>query len=151
MPLLVLFLFVLPFLEIYVLIAVGSAIGVLPTIALVLGLSVFGAYLLRRQGLKALFAAQDDLANGVMPANAILDGLGLTVAAALLITPGLITDAMGFILLIPQIRHWVTRLVLDRLLGAHVFQAAERPGEPNRPSNQPGGKVIEGQFKRLDE
>lgn len=147
MPYLVLLLFLLPFLEIYVLIAVGGVIGVLPAIALVLGLSVFGAFLLRRQGLAALFTVQESLGKGEMPVGAILDGLGLTVAAVLLITPGLITDAFGFILLVPPIRRWVTAQALARLLRAHAF---EHP-EPPVPNAKSSNTVIEGEFKRLDE
>jgi len=149
MPYVVLLLFLLPFLEIYVLIAVGGMIGVLPTIALVLGLSVFGAYLLRHQGLAAMFKAQAALGEGHMPVAAILDGVGLTVAAALLITPGLITDAFGFLLLIPAVRGLATKYVLGRLLQAHVFQPARQPSKPNGRAT-PGG-VIEGEFRRLDE
>ena len=80
MLLLVLLLLLLPFLEIYVLISVGGAIGVLPTIILVLGLSMFGAYLLRWQGLATLFKVQDSLAQGEMPVAAMIDGAGLTLS-----------------------------------------------------------------------
>src|SRR5450631_967016 len=108
MPFLVLFLFLLPFLELYTLILMGGWIGVVPTIAFVLGLSVFGAYLLRQQGLKTLMEVQRSLSRGEMPVAAVLDGVGLTVAAALLIAPGLITEVFGFALLIPQVRRFAT-------------------------------------------
>ena len=151
MPLLVLLLLLLPFLEIYVLIAVGGVIGVLPTIILVLGLSVFGAYLLRVQGLAALFKVQDSLSKGQMPVDAMLDGAGLTLAAGLLIAPGLITDAMGFVLLIPPVRHWLSRRLLGRLLEANLGQTAESAGAGRKPERPAPGEVIEGEFKRLDE
>ncbi len=144
-------LFLLPFLEIYVLIAVGGMIGFLPTVLLVLALSLFGAYLLRRQGLAALFKAQGALASGRMPLDAMVDGAGLTLAAGLLVTPGLITDAIGFALLVPQVRRWVLRWMFGRLIQTHVF---ERPGPakgPARTTTPPKGNTIDGDFRRLDE
>ena len=151
MPYLVLVLLLLPFLEIYSLILVGGAIGVLPTIALVLGLSLFGAYLLREQGLSALFKAQDALAKGEMPVAAMIDGVGLTVAAGLLIAPGLITEVMGFLLLVPAIRRWFMQWAMGRLLQAHVF-APLKPAKPGaKPAPTAPGGIIDGDFKRLDD
>jgi UPF0716 protein FxsA len=144
-------LFLLPFLEIYVLITVGGMIGFLPTVLLVLGLSLFGAYLLRQQGLAALFKAQGALASGRMPLDAMVDGAGLTLAAGLLVTPGLITDAMGFALLIPQVRRWVLRWIFGRLIKTHVFERPVPPKGPARAASPPKGNTIEGDFHRLDE
>ncbi len=144
-------LFILPFLEIYVLITVGGLIGFLPTVALVLGLSLFGAYLLRQQGLAALFKAQGALASGRMPLDAMVDGAGLTLAAGLLVTPGLITDAMGFALLIPQVRRWVLKRIFGRLIQTHVFERPKTQKDPARPGPAPKTNTIEGDFQRLDE
>ena len=147
-------LFILPFLEIYVLISVGSAIGFVPTVLLVLGLSLFGAYLLSQQGLTALFKAQGALASGRMPLAAMVDGAGLTLAAGLLVTPGLITDAMGFALLIPPVRHWVLRWIFGRLIQTHGFErpAPNGPARPGAtPAPAPKTNTIEGDFHRLDE
>lgn len=146
-----LILFILPFLEIYVLITVGGAIGFLPTVLLVLGLSLFGAFLLRRQGLAALFKAQGALASGRMPLDAMIDGAGLTLAAGLLVTPGLITDAMGFALLAPPVRRWVLRWIFGRLMQAHVFETRQPPKDPLRRGPAPKGGAIEGDFRRLDD
>ena len=144
-------LFLLPFLEIYVLIMVGGVIGVLPTVALVLGLSLFGAYLLRQQGLAALFKAQGALASGRMPLDAMVDGVGLTLAAGLLVAPGLITDAMGFALLVPSVRRWVLHWIFGRLIQTHVFEARKPPKGPARADAAPKSNTIEGDFHRLDE
>lgn len=151
MAILVLLLFLLPFLEIYVLITVGSSIGFLPTVALVLGLSVFGAYLLRQQGLKTLFSAQQSLAEGHMPVETLLDGAGLTLAGVLMVAPGLITDAMGFVLLVPQLRRPLMTWAFSRLLKTHVFEM--RPGgkPPPRPGSPPPGKFIDAEFHRVDD
>lgn len=159
MPYLVLLLFILPFLEIYSLIVVGGYIGVMPTIALVLALSLFGAYLLRTQGFAALFKAQAALARGEMPVAAMLDGVGLTIAAGLLIAPGFITEAMGFALLVPAVRRWAMQLAIGRLLRSHTFATAGSASNPQRPAANPAGPrkkpnpsgVIEGEFQRLDE
>ena len=151
MPFLVLLLFLLPFLEIYSLIVVGSHIGVFPTIALVLALSLFGAYLLRVQGFAALFKAQAALARGEMPVAAMLDGVGLTIAAGLLIAPGFITEAMGFALLVPPMRRWAMQWAMGRLLKSHTFERG-KPASPGPKPGRPGpADVIEGDFKRLDE
>jgi UPF0716 protein FxsA len=144
-------LFLLPFLEIYMLITVGNAIGFLPTVLLVLGLSLFGAFLLRQQGLSALFKAQGALASGRMPLDAMVDGAGLTLAAGLLVTPGLITDAMGFALLVPQVRRWVLRRIFGRLIQTHVFETGKPPKGPARPGPTGKSNTIEGDYRRLDE
>ena len=151
MAILVLFLFLLLFLEIYVLIAVGGSIGVLPTIALVLGLSVFGAYLLRRQGLQALLVAQGALAAGRMPVETLLDGAGLALAGGLLVAPGLITDAMGFLMLIPQLRRPLMSWVFARLLKTHVFEMRPGSDAKPKPDASPKGNTIEGEFRRVDD
>jgi UPF0716 protein FxsA len=145
-------LFLLPFLEIYVLITVGGMIGFLPTVLLVLGLSLFGAYLLQQQGLAALFKAQGALASGRMPLDAMVDGAGLTLAAGLLVTPGLITDAFGFALLVPQVRRWVLRWIFGRLIQTHVFERSRPNGGAARPNDPAGkGNTIDGDYRRLDE
>lgn len=146
-----LILFVLPFLEIYVLISVGSLIGFVPTVVLVLGLSLLGAAILRQQGTAALFKAQAALANGQMPLDAMLDGAGLTLAAGLLITPGLITDAMGFALLVPSLRRWLLHWAFGRLLAGHVFGPGQPSKQPDPKRNAPKNGAIEGDFRRLDD
>ena len=155
MPYIAFFLFVLPFLEIYSLIVVGSYIGVFPTIALVLGLSLFGAFLLYEQGFAALFKARAALARGEMPVAAMLDGVGLTIAAGLLIAPGFITEAAGFALLVPPVRHYAMQWAMARLLQSRAFE----PPKPARPSararqqdgTRGGPSVIEGDFTRIND
>lgn len=160
MPFVVLLLILLPFLEIYLLMAVASAIGVVPAIALILGKSLFGAELLRRQGLSALFAAQDALSRGRLPVEAIYDSIGLTVAGALILAPGFITGAFGFALLVPQLRRWVTGQGLRWMQVEHLFarpadKAPPRPEseDPAKPARQRGsaGPVIEGDFHRIED
>lgn len=95
---------VLPVLELWVLLRLGSSWGVGPTIALVLLTGVLGAALARWQGFRALWRIRSELASGRPPTDALLDGGLILVAGAVLVTPGVITDAAGFALLIPATR-----------------------------------------------
>lgn len=96
-----------PLLELYVLIRVGSDIGGLATIALCLLTAALGGLLIRLQGLGTLFDAQRRMAHGEFPAEHGLHGLMLGLAGILLFTPGFITDAAGFLLLVPPLRRWI--------------------------------------------
>ncbi|WP_444921366.1 FxsA family protein [Microbulbifer sp. CnH-101-G] len=140
-PLLLLFI-VLPVLEMWVLITVGREIGALPTIGLVFLTAIVGVTLLRRQGLSTLMRAQEKMRTGDIPAKEMVEGIFLAVGGALLLTPGFITDAIGFACLIPGLR----QLLLGRLL-RHV--TIVRPGGPHRSdSSQRGPDIIEGEFSR---
>ncbi|MBV1904583.1 MAG: FxsA family protein [Pseudomonadales bacterium] len=96
--------FLTPLLEIYVLISAGSLIGTLPTIALVMLTAVLGITLLRQQGLNTLARGMQKMQVGEMPAQEMAEGLLLAVAGALLLTPGFVTDTVGFLLLTPILR-----------------------------------------------
>jgi UPF0716 protein FxsA len=100
-----------PLVELYLLIRIGSVIGVVPTIAIVVVTGALGAALARHQGLGVLRRLQEDLAAGRPPTDALIDGLLILVAGAMLLTPGLITDAAGFLLLVPAGRRMVRRAV----------------------------------------
>ncbi|QFT54019.1 FxsA family protein [Microbulbifer sp. THAF38] len=140
-PLLLLFI-VLPVLEMWVLITVGREIGALPTIGLVFLTAIVGVTLLRRQGLSTLMRAQEKMRTGDIPAKEMVEGIFLAVGGALLLTPGFITDAIGFACLIPGLR----QLLLGRLL-RHV--TIVHPGGPHRSdSSQRGPDIIEGEFSR---
>ncbi|MBI1364598.1 MAG: exlusion protein FxsA [Alphaproteobacteria bacterium] len=116
MILLLLALFVIgPIAEIYVLLAAGQAIGVWPVVGLCIATAVLGGILLRIQGLHALTALQRDLHEGRVPVEAVADGVFLAIAAPLLMTPGFLTDALGFALMVPPLRHWIARQALKRL------------------------------------
>ncbi len=93
-----------PIAEIYVLITAGSAVGVWPVIAACLGTAALGGWLIRLQGMAALNAARQDMSDGRAPVDAVVDGVLLILAAPFLMTPGFITDAVGFSLLIPPVR-----------------------------------------------
>jgi UPF0716 protein FxsA len=106
---------IVPLVELYLLIQIGGMIGVEATIAIVVATGVLGAWLARMQGLKVIEKVQASLQNGQVPTDAIVDGLLILVAAAVLLTPGIITDGVGFMLLIPQGRRLV-RTVVRRMM-----------------------------------
>ncbi len=103
-----------PLLELYLLFRVGEVIGVWPTVALVIFTGALGAFLTRIEGLRALRQVQIELQAGQVPTVALLDGMLIVVAGAVLLTPGLITDALGFFLLLPPGR----RVVRDAVSAA---------------------------------
>ena len=106
---------VVPIVELYLLIRLGTVIGVVPTVALVIVTGALGASLARWQGLGVIGRISEDLAQGRLPTDALIDGLLILIAGALLLTPGLITDALGFFLLVPQGRAVVRKAVARRL------------------------------------
>jgi UPF0716 protein FxsA len=108
----VLLFIVLPIAELYVIIQVGDAIGVWPTIALLLLDGFLGAALLRSQGRTAWRRFQEALARNKVPAKEVYDGAAIIFGGALLMTPGFITDIFGFILLIPPLRAAVRKLLV---------------------------------------
>lgn len=104
-----------PLVELYILIKAGAAFGALPVIGACVATAVLGGLILRAQGLSALASARRDLDEGRAPVEAVVDGAFLVVAAPLLMTPGFVTDAVGFALLIPPLRHAIARAALRRI------------------------------------
>jgi UPF0716 protein FxsA len=123
----------IPLLELYLLLRIGSILGLGPTVAIVIGTGVLGAVLARIQGLAVLRRVRDDLAGGRLPTVALLDGLLILIAGAVLVTPGLITDLVGLALLIPRFRLFV---------GRHVARAFQRRFEG------PDDRVIDARWRR---
>lgn len=101
-----------PIAEIYVLLTVGGALGALPVVGACLATAVIGGAIVRFQGLAALVSARAALDEGRVPVEAAADGVFLLLAAPLLMTPGFITDTLGFLLLIPPVRRWIARRAL---------------------------------------
>ncbi len=109
--LLLLFLLV-PVIEIYLLIEVGSAIGAIYTILLVVLTAVVGAALLRWQGFTTFQRVREAMARGEVPAIEMMEGVVLLLCGALLLTPGFFTDAIGFLALIPAVRrHFILEVI----------------------------------------
>jgi len=114
---------VMPILEMAILIQVGKAIGGWYTIGLVLLTAVIGVNLLKRQGLRTLMSAQRKAQVGDLPVSEIGEGLLLAVAGALLLTPGFVTDAVGFALLTPSVRAAMAQVIAKRIV-ANSSQAS---------------------------
>lgn len=106
---------VVPILELMLLIELGQYIGLLPTLGLVMLTGISGAWLARAEGMRVLFQFQRELASGKLPGQALLDGISVLVGGAFLLTPGVITDFVGFSLLLPFTRRWIQRRVRARL------------------------------------
>jgi len=149
-----------PIAEIAVFIQAGDAFGLWPTVGAVVGTAVLGSILLRSQGLSLLFKARENMEQGVFPVKEAFDGICLVVAGALLLTPGFITDTVGFLLFVPPLRAGLRGLMASRMTihtqgaGAAGF-TAQSPGAPFQ-SGQPGNathsrdpRVIDGEFVEI--
>ena len=140
---------VLPLIEIALLVKFGQLVGVWLTLVVVVGTAILGAGILQRQGFTTMMRTQE----------AMMDGAMMVMAGFFLILPGLITDTMGLLLLIPPVRHFVARRLVAGMFGGadvhvEVFERESRqerrPGSGSR-GVENGGPVIEGDFERLDE
>ena len=140
---------IVPLVELYLIIEVGSLIGALWTVFLVLLTAVIGVSLLRIQGFNTLNRARQNMEKGTLPAMEMMEGIMLAVGGALLITPGFITDTLGFLCLIPATRRlMIAYLVRRATIHAQGFQT--RSGGPRPPGQHPHGRTIEGEFERKD-
>lgn len=150
----------------YLLIEVAGYIDVWPTIFLVMLTAVIGVALLKRQGLATLTRGMQRLDSGQLPAREMAEGILLAVAGALLVTPGFVTDAVGFTLLFPPSRALIAQQLLKRVQvhsSAAAFQAGSfrsgefKAGQSGQPGQQDGSDdpdkvsapvTIEGDFER---
>ena len=150
MKALLLIFILVPILEMVVLIKVGGAIGALSTVFMVFATAAIGLALLRKQGPSTLLKAQQKMQTGQLPAKEIVEGIFLAVGGALLLTPGFITDTLGFCCLIPGIRHviivWGGGWIFSRLRVRSVNTRENHFGG----SDSISGKTIEGEFQRED-
>lgn len=160
-----LFLFiVMPIIEIALLLRVGDAVGWVPTLLIVIATAIVGSAMLRQQGLATLNKARQRMDAGEMPAQQLLEGILIMIGGVLLLTPGFVTDALGFVCLIPFTRQWLAiKLSARAIVG---FSAANQAGAP-RPASHSGqasrgdpiskrqkdgaGEIIDGDFKRIDD
>ncbi len=108
-----------PLVELYLLISIGQVIGAMNTILLVLLTGIVGAWLAQREGVRTIGRIQALLANGEMPGKELIDALLILVAGFVLITPGVVTDVLGLLLLFPVtrsvIRNWLAKNFQQRI------------------------------------
>jgi len=116
---------VVPLVELAVILQVGSTIGALNAIALLIAISLAGGWLMRREGLGVVRRLQLAMQQGRMPGPELVDGFLIVLGGALMLTPGFVTDAAGLCLLLPQVRN-VLRRVIGRRLAVRAL--GHRPG-----------------------
>lgn len=149
----------IPLLEIALLIKVGQLIGVLPTVMIVIGTAILGIFVLQWQSFSVVTRAREAVAAGRTPMGPVVDGAFQMLAAILLISPGLLADTIGLVLLVPFLRRGLGRLIVGGLVRSgnfHVMvfgdQPSSHPDVRNDPDDQHrDGTVIDGEFKRLDD
>ena len=143
-PFLLLLFFLVPLIEIYLLIEIGGVIGVGWTIFFVVFTAVLGAFLVRAQGFSTINRIRTQMNQGQLPAIELIEGLFLLIAGALLLTPGFFTDAIGFVCLTPPLRRAIIRYILSKGIIQHPKQTpSARTQEPQ--------STIEGEFRRMDD
>ncbi|MCB1614531.1 MAG: FxsA family protein [Pseudomonadales bacterium] len=146
MRLLFLAFLLIPVIEMWLLITVGSVIGAWPTIGLVLLTAIIGVALLRQQGVATLFRVNQKMAAGELPAGEIAEGLFLAIGGALLLTPGFFTDFLGFACLIPvsrrcMVKWWLSRFVVSNFgEGTAFYRSSFRHPD--------SGDVFDAEFSR---
>lgn len=150
-----------PLLEIGLLIKVGQVIGFWWTMAIVVGTGVLGTAVLMENGLSAASKMQESMQRGEPPVGPMFDSAMTALGAMLLISPGLIADCLGGLLLIPPLRRLLSRVIARSFFGnvtvdvrtTHTTQTASRPfpGSPTRDEQSGPGPVIEGEYERLEE
>ncbi len=139
MALLVLLFIVVPIVELFVIIQVGGAIGVLPTIALLIADSILGSVLMRAQGRVAWRRFNAALAEGRIPHREVLDGALVIFGGALLLTPGFVSDIFGIVLLLPPTRALVRAIVARRILPRLVVSRFGAPAASTMRGGPAGG------------
>ena len=125
-----LLLFILmPILEMWLLITIGSYIGALSTILLVMLTALIGIGLLREQGVSTLWRGREKLQQGKIPAQEMMEGIVLAVSGALLLTPGFVTDTIGFLGLLPFSRIYLVKIILQKVtfLNASAQSFTQQP------------------------
>ncbi|WP_141432010.1 FxsA family protein [Bacillus sp. 03113] len=112
---LLLLLIFVPAVDIGVLFIAGKSIGIFPTILFIIFTGILGTYLAKKQGLETIQKAREQLQNGYMPGDALIDGICILVGGVLLLLPGFITDAIGILLFIPFTRKFIKLILINKL------------------------------------
>ncbi len=145
-PILVALFIGVPLIEIYLFIQVGGIIGALPTVLVVIVTALLGVSLLRSQGFRTMAKFQQEVTTGQLPASTMLEGVALIFGGALLLTPGFLTDAIGFLCLIPFTRQTIIAWIIKNMkVPSSGFYGSISQPKPHDPD------VIEGEFRKQDE
>jgi UPF0716 protein FxsA len=151
----ILFLAALPLVEIGLLIRLGSVIGIWWLAAIIIGTAFLGTYIIRRVGMSVFERALTRLNSEREGFSPLFDGFLQVLAGLLLIFPGVISDVIGLVLLIPHVRRFMIRTGLLKLVTFFHYQAevSREAFRSNRspPKDEPSGVVIEGEYERVSE
>ena len=139
----------LPLIEIWVFIEVGGEIGALTTVGICVLTALIGTVMIRAQGIATLMRARGQMEQGTLPARELFDGLCLIIAGAFLLTPGFVTDTLGFLLLIPAFRE-ILRTFAARHLATHA-KVHVQGGARRRPGGLEEEIIIEGEFEEVQD
>ncbi len=142
---------IVPIAEIATFMRVGDIIGLWPTLGIILLTAFLGTGLLRYQGIATLNQAQTSLNEGELPLTSVIHGVFLLVAGLLLLTPGFITDAVGFLLFIPSLRLLIAKWAIEKFKSnkhSYIYSSTSPGGNP---ATSPDAPVIEGEFTVADE
>ena len=142
--------FIVPTIEIYVLVKVGALIGPTATLSLVIFTAILGAFLVRAQGFSTLHRVKDVLDRGGVPALELMEGAVLLIAGALLLTPGFVTDTLGFLCLIPALRRTLIISLFHRIFHPLDSTTSQRSQQSTKTGAR-GSRTIEGEFHREDD
>jgi UPF0716 protein FxsA len=126
---------VVPLVELYVIVQVGQAIGVLETIALMLVVSFVGAWLAKHEGTWVWVRIREQVAAGRVPSNELIDGALILAGGLLLLTPGFVSDVVGLVVLFPPTRLVVRRLVKRRFTFVTLRPPGGRRGDGYGPDD----------------
>ena len=148
MPFFIIFIIV-PLAELFVFGLVGDEIGLFNALLLALITAVIGGAVVRHQGMQTLQHAQKAMQAGQMPLGELFDGICLIIAGATLITPGFITDSVGFLLLIPTFRNTVKTAISQHTTWTH-HSHFEQPHQPHQAHTRNDPDVIDVEFQDLD-
>jgi UPF0716 protein FxsA len=131
---------VVPLVELFVIIQVSAQIGGLQTVAILLVMSIAGAWLMKREGLEVFRRVQRQIQAGQVPGRALVDGFLILFGGALMLTPGFLTDLLGLSLLLPPVRALVRRVAARRIT---IMAVGHTTGRPPTGGSSPGGGVID--------
>lgn len=150
---LLIFLIGIPIAEVAVFMLVGSVIGALPTIAIIILTAIIGAGLLKRQGVSALTRVRADIESNRVPAGSVAEAFTIALAGILLLTPGFITDTLGFVLFVPAVRRWLGQRIVGavRIDRASFTQRSAGTWPPDRPTGPRTIDLDEGDYRASED
>ncbi|MEN8712127.1 MAG: FxsA family protein [Arenicellales bacterium] len=148
-PLVLLLIILAPIAEIWLMIDIGSVIGAGWTVLAIITTAIIGASLVRLQGIGVYSRLNQAASRGEIPAMEMIEGLFLLISGIFLLLPGFITDALGFLMLIPPLRRW---LALNAVKHFFIVPNVTDPSAQNVPGHDPTieATTIEGEYRRID-